>query len=1000
MKLSGKKGRSPVTTIIIILTMLLTGGYVMISFSPTSQKKTKNDNVEDIDMPTKIYRGYKYSEVIKKEINQIYKDSLISIHLNSELGKPFLLYVYKDSLSPTQRSDKFFLHAYLKDSSSIKKVEQKEFINLDFYGKPIELGIENRKHFLFKRFLEYHSLSIQDIKHINTGRFSSKGASLRINEIEILDVVPENVSGIPNKLTISIKEKDFEKIKDKRNEALENEVLLTDEDDLLKAKVSYDDNPEINADIRLKGDWTDHLEHPTKWSFRIILNGTSTISGQRKFSIQHPKVRNYVWEWLFNKAIKQNDLIGLRYNFIDVNLNIVHKQKPTQTIAVGIMAMEEAFDKILIESNSRREGLLLGFDESMIWKDREHQYRLNLPDEARSAKLQSINNAPIKVYNENRVLADPTLKKQFEIAKNLFEGLRTGKLKISEVFDIDKLTTFMALANLFGGKHGFILHNLRIYYNPITNKFEPVSFDSNSGEKINEIIHYPFSAGDDLYMEKLVEKLQTVSSTEFVNRLLTSSFDELSELSISLNKEFEANFDLSVLEYNSNVIKKKINPSSAIVANLLSFDNDQMAIEMTNLSDLPVLIQGIEHEKGKRLNDRLRDDVLYSNETKTIDFALKQSFDNAFVSKKNKKGGFRYPKDVEKIKIKYNIIGLPNPRTAEIIPYPKESNLSNAIVEYKESFQSTLSNFDFVETDHQLKEIKFKAGNHKTDKTILIPAGFRVNVEKGFALDLVNNASLISYSYLVCNGTKDLPIRFYSSDSTGAGLFISNTDKKSKLEYTYFNNLSNPKSKTWSLTGAVNFHEADVEIDHSVFEGNRCEDGLNIIRSEFLVENSLFENTYSDAFDGDFVKGSLKECQFVNTGNDGVDISGSEVFLNGIEIRNPADKAISAGEASTIKGSNIRLNGGEIGIVSKDLSTITLEDVNISNTRLAFSAFQKKSEFGNGIIEISNLSLVNNGLDYLIEDGSSLTIDNELVTTVATNVIDQMYGNEYGKSSK
>ena len=81
-------------------------------------------------------------------------------------------------------------------------------------------------------------------------------------------------------------------------------------------------------------------------------------------------------------------------------------------------------------------------------------------------------------------------------------------------------------------------------------------------------------------------------------------------------------------------------------------------------------------------------------------------------------------------------------------------------------------------------------------------------------------------------------------------------------------------------------------------------------------------------------------------------------------------------------------------------STVLLSNVRIKDTRLGFSSFQKKSEFGPGTIEIKDLELTNIESDYLIEIGSSLTIDNIVATTVSNKVIDQMYGKEYGKSSK
>ena len=72
----------------------------------------------------------------------------------------------------------------------------------------------------------------------------------------------------------------------------------------------------------------------------------------------------------------------------------------------------------------------------------------------------------------------------------------------------------------------------------------------------------------------------------------------------------------------------------------------------------------------------------------------------------------------------------------------------------------------------------------------------------------------------------------------------------------------------------------------------------------------------------------------------------------------------------------------------------------ISGTRLGLSAFQKKSEYGIASIAINDLILKNVEVEHLIETNSRLTINEVAVETVSNNVIDQMYGKEYGKSSK
>jgi hypothetical protein len=485
-----------------------------------------------------------------------------------------------------------------------------------------------------------------------------------------------------------------------------------------------------------------------------------------------------------------------------------------------------------------------------------------------------------------------------------------------------------------------------------------------------------------------------------VDALIKKNVAKLTELEINLNTEFNSQFDVSVLEHNSNFIKKMINPSTAIVAEMMSYDQYNMVLNVRNVSDYNVAVKRLEHENGRNLSKRREVSLLGPGENQIISFPLKKSFVNAFVSKKNKKGSFRYPNDIEKVKVEYSISGSPVKGTQEIVPYSRNLDLASTIGQYRKSFASNIGDFDFIEIDEGKKIIRLKSGEHMLNRRMVIPEGYVVKVEAGLRLDILDGAYIKSYSPFNCEGTEDAPISFYSSDGSGAGLFITNTDERSGIRNTSFDNLSNPKSDMWELSGAINFHDAPVDISNSSFTNNNCEDALNIIRSNFSMEYTTFVNTRSDAFDGDFVNGIIRNSTFIGTGNDGIDVSGSDIQLSGIEINNPSDKGISAGEASTIRGENVQIRGGEIGIVSKDLSTVILDSVHLSNTRLGFSAFQKKSEFGTGRIEITRVELIDNELEYLIEKGSELIIDGVRASTVSNNVLDQMYGNEYGKSSE
>ncbi|SFB70300.1 hypothetical protein SAMN04487891_101545 [Flagellimonas taeanensis] len=1004
MLVSSKKTSSQKKTIFGALVLLV----ILLLLSASSKNwegnfggKSKNNEPKSAtETPTIIKPGPHLDDQLVSGENRIFQKDNLSLFLNNDLGIPTLFVVYSDSLSQTQKNSRFLAFLYLKRLEEWKAANNKtDYILLAKESLiPITKQLGNRLYYVFKFQLEHPYFEINNLKKIEFVRHTrefGRSEEAIVNLEEIGFTYPNPSQNTLKNFQISLQAKEFEKITVKRNQALESGILITTDDDLVKGDISTDGKTDLPVEMRLKGDWTDHLIHPTKWSYRIVPKGEETVFGIRKLSIQHPKSRNFIWEWLFNKVIKDNDLTGLRYDFLNVELKI---SDIDSVIPMGIMAMEESFDKILIENNRRREGLILALDESMYWAERKQVKDLGL-EYPKDADVKNREDLPIKVYNENKVLSSPVLSEQFKIAKNLVVGLRNGELKLSEAFDVDKLALYIALSNLFGGHHGLHTENIRIYYNPVTNKLEPISFDSNSGHEINDLRAYPIGIHDQEFKEKLFEKYELVSSNEFVNGVMDKYFQELNDLYFELSGEFpEANLDYGILQHNANVIKKKINPNTIVGASLIQHDKNQMTLEIRNFAEFPVVMEGLVLENGKSLNqspfERL---IIGANDTLDFTYRLKDAFNNAFVSKKNKEGGFRYPKDLKKIQLKYHILGSTASKLSPIFPYASRFD-QNVVVDNK--LKNNFQDFEFIKTDEDKGTIVLKTGKYELDKILHIPENFRVEIEAGFNLNLVNNASIISYSPIFCKGTATNPINIYSENGTGGGIFVSSTNVTSIVQHVNFTNLSVPKMVSWSLSGAVNFNEAQVQIKNCVFKKNRSEDALNIIRSRFEIDSIAFVDTFSDSFDGDFGEGSISNSTFTNSGNDGIDVSGSNIEISNIHIENPADKGVSAGEGSTIMGHNVTVVGGEIGMVSKDLSRITLSDVVIENTRLAISCFQKKSEFGPGIIDLNNVQFRGNEVFHLVEATSELIIDNVLVKDKSEKVIDKMYGNQYGKSSR
>ena len=199
--------------------------------------------------------------------------------------------------------------------------------------------------------------------------------------------------------------------------------------------------------LRVKGDRALHWYDKNQTSYRIDIRGDERIWGLEEFSVQKPITRNYIYEYIFHKFIERNDLIALKYFFINLSLND-NKQ--------GIYAVEEGFSKELIERNKKRNGPIFGLEETKSFSYPKVEYDL---------------------YSQNYWQSNYS-----ELVKSAYEKLENIKNKkenIEQIFDLEKWATYFAIIDLTGNFHGSIPKSVKLYYNPVIAKFEPIGFDGH-----------------------------------------------------------------------------------------------------------------------------------------------------------------------------------------------------------------------------------------------------------------------------------------------------------------------------------------------------------------------------------------------------------------------------------------------------------------------------------------------------------------------------------------
>ncbi|MEC8956824.1 MAG: CotH kinase family protein [Nitrospinota bacterium] len=864
----------------------------------------------------------------------------------------------------------------------------------------------------------------------------------------------ENKPDFPGvkRIFLDIKHKHWESLKIHRDQSLKSKKVIRYKNPYVPAKIRFK-NKTYKARIRFKGNF-DHLKKD-KWSFRVILKKKKTLFGMKQFSLQHPSQRAWLYEKIIHLAMKREGLLGLRYDFIYLTINGKN---------MGIYAIEEHFEKRLVENNRRINGPILKFYRSYLTR-------------FDAAKTESVKKNPI-------------LYQQYQKAKGILAALIVGELTVEEVFDLKKLAKFAALIDLFGAHHGAHWSSSRMYYNPVTSRLEIFCYDNNiigyfepligAGRSYfqeqgpNTLPFFDILFNDPVFFKEYVNALKQVAKQSYLKKMLSDFKNVIDRDEKVLQSEWVSfgftkqwMFDtsrvhpssVSFLYQTQKKIQTILSGKGAIKAYHQKNQDNKTILALKNTSPMPIEVIGIYFQntlhpptkktilpvkplkseakvklvnfpkldivKTQNYSAKLKYEIMGANLIQEVNISQKplkegipfKAAPNISLNRKNLTSPCPKVQTINELK-EYEFLdfklatneifirtgtwelskNLILPEGHKVIIQPKAQiifkNCASIITYSPVTYigeqipfdiyyiskditrqKSNLAEFKFLNINEKEKNISIRKGRWELSKNLIIPKGYKLFAGPGTQINLSNGANLLSYSPIDFKGTKEEPIIIQSLDKSGGGLAVINAGNKSNLRHTSFKGLSTPESKGWKLTGAVTFYESDIQIENCQFFDNDSEDSLHVLRSKVQIYNTHFKDTYSDAFDGDFINGKIIKSTFQNTGNDAIDISGTRLKIKDVQIELAKDKGISAGENSRILINNLAVKQAKIAIASKDMSNILAKNISIKDSTIGFAAYQKKPEFGPAKINVAHVIHNNLNNPFMVETGSTLLVD-------------------------
>lgn len=750
---------------------------------------------------------------------------------------------------------------------------------------------------------------------------------------------------------------------------------LIDAEDV-KAKIRFREQI-YDAKVKLKGYGNDHRTGTKRYSLTVSLSNGKTIFGNSKFAIQKPETRFFPFGYTFQLLTEKTSNLVQTKQYAHIFMNGENW---------GIMNLEESFTKELLEKQKAKESIIIRFPNQFdknIWS----YYNLNNIEPYSWYRILD-EDFNIHLYNESKYLKNLVYRKYFSFIQ---EEILKSSL---EIFDLNKISEVFLLSTLWGSWHTILDYNLRYYFNPYTLKLEPIPTDQlwpvelDQNNPLDKLLHYKDS------LPKIFRLL--ANSKEFEQLVLRNfdsislAFDDLDQIHASVHSIFPVNriHDFSLIQKNIatfHASKEQFLNNDYLFSYLdrkNSQSEDAHSIEMPSDEQAALF----EHHIYARhfTNGTIELYNLLPDEVQILDITS----DGLSIENPT----FALPSYVDEItpyRLNTDLIGIKDHRILIETKYKghkRKTYISTSLI------SENIFNPLYMNSHICKKMCTFEEGEYffqEGDWFISDPISFDGNVyvpaNTNFIFD--ENAYMIIKGSLVANGTKSEPITFLPENKHWKGIYVLNASNESVLNNVYFKGLQALSDGILTLTGGVNFYQADVKITNSVINEVFAEDALNIVKSNFSIDNLNIEETISDGIDSDFSEGEIKNSNFKKINGDALDFSGSEVMIENVDTLNVFDKAISAGEQSKIIVSSSQLINSGIGITSKDGSDVRVFNTTIKGYKLyGVMSYEKKSFYPQPpSIELNNCN-VEEGSPYLRQNGSMMMVNNKEIQSSPFNV--------------
>jgi len=549
---------------------------------------------------------------------------------------------------------------------------------------------------------------------------------------------------------------------------------------------------------------------------------------------------------------------------------------------------------------------------------------------------------------------------------------------------VEKLSRYLAVAEMWSASHDALWSNLRLYYDPIEARFEPIAFDAEIAGAAADItlLGVPWvqrALRDPVVARAFVANLVRMSRGEYLRELKDGLAEDWERHNAILDLEWPGlrTPGWSVFEAKQRYVRQLLALSNIVRASAVPSPTGAegtLDVRIGSVVQLPVEVVGFRLPNG---------DVVSPRPGKA----------EAVVLPARPPGG---PIEYQSFRL-----AVPEGQGASLHALCRVIGTSGAIAEpvrllafempadgprpRAPSMEDALRAHPFLEEADGPASLRARRGDWTVAGDLVLPDEVSLTVPKGTTLRFATGAALVCTGKLDVAGTPKNPVRLLPASESWGGVLVLDA-AASEWRHAEVVGTAGIDRNGWLVPGGVTFVRSPVRLEQCLFRDGSAGQALHVRHAKLDCRESRFEGCGGGGLGAEFATGVVEGCGFAQIGGDALSVLGGDLRVHQVSARRVAGQAMRVGREGRATVSFLDVEGARVGVASVDLATVQISRSSFRNTAVGLAAYVSDKEYGPATLEAKSIDFQDVEDVALVEQGCHLRVDADVIRSQPVDV--------------